>query len=58
MTLINSNQAITYKPSITMNTYLINTSGWLMANTLTKNIDKTNFILIYFLSIYFILFVI
>ena len=41
-----------------MNTDLINTSGWLMANTLSKNIDKTNFILIYFLSIYFILFVI
>lgn len=41
-----------------MNADLVDTSDWLMANALSKNIDKTNFILIFFLSICFVLFVI
>lgn len=31
-----------------MNADLVDTSDWLMANALSKNIDKTNFILIFF----------
>lgn len=35
-----------------MNADLVDTSDWLMANALSKNIDKTNFILIFFIYLF------